>query len=187
MELIGTQTMNQIVKECPRGMSWSSMCYLSREPELECLWRLNLVQRWKGIIPLFVFTSSMCLEQAIIFCPVINLSIIVNATTLGLLESSIVVTDWDLAILCYYCVKMFARFMLDNRSLVEGKSVLDLGSGCGSLSIAAAIMGNTAEITANDIDPGKWHTRWTLFSTSRDCLPCHIQTAPQKWWYSPQL
>lgn len=50
---------------------------------------------------------------------------------------------------------MFVRFMLDNRSLVEGKSVLDLGSGCGSLSIAAAIIGNTSEITANDIDPSK--------------------------------
>ncbi|CAD7013460.1 unnamed protein product [Ceratitis capitata] len=44
-----------------------------------------------------------------------------------------------------------SRFILDNPSLVAGKSVLDVGSGCGA-STVAALMHNTKYVVANDID-----------------------------------
>lgn len=47
------------------------------------------------------------------------------------------------------------RYVLDNKNVIEDRHVLDIGSGCGSLSIAAAKLGVAASITANDIDPGK--------------------------------
>uniref|UniRef100_A0A1B6IMP9 ETFB lysine methyltransferase n=1 Tax=Homalodisca liturata TaxID=320908 RepID=A0A1B6IMP9_9HEMI len=45
------------------------------------------------------------------------------------------------------------RYLMDNKNIIYNKKVLDLGSGCGSLSIAAAKLGVAIEITANDIDP----------------------------------
>uniref|UniRef100_A0A8C0VTQ6 Electron transfer flavoprotein beta subunit lysine methyltransferase n=1 Tax=Castor canadensis TaxID=51338 RepID=A0A8C0VTQ6_CASCN len=44
------------------------------------------------------------------------------------------------------------RYLLDNPDTVRGKSVLDLGSGCGATAIAAKISG-ASRILANDIDP----------------------------------
>jgi len=46
------------------------------------------------------------------------------------------------------------RYLLDNPDVVRGKSVLDLGSGCGATSIAAKMSG-ASRILANDIDPSK--------------------------------
>lgn len=43
------------------------------------------------------------------------------------------------------------RFILDNRRLFTGKSVLDVGCGCGASSIAALLSG-ASFVTANDID-----------------------------------
>nr|XP_036876194.1 electron transfer flavoprotein beta subunit lysine methyltransferase isoform X4 [Manis javanica] len=45
-----------------------------------------------------------------------------------------------------------SRYFLDNPDIVRGKSVLDLGSGCGATAIAAKMSG-ASEILANDIDP----------------------------------
>jgi predicted nicotinamide N-methyase len=44
-----------------------------------------------------------------------------------------------------------ARFILDHRALVQGRSVLDLGSGSGLCAIAAALSGG--RVTAADTDP----------------------------------
>lgn len=45
-----------------------------------------------------------------------------------------------------------SRYLLDNPDVVRGKSVLDLGSGCGATAIAAKMSG-ASKILANDIDP----------------------------------
>jgi len=45
-----------------------------------------------------------------------------------------------------------ARYILDNPKVVAGKRVLEVGSGCGAVSIACALSG-AAEVVANDIDP----------------------------------
>ncbi|XP_021047193.1 electron transfer flavoprotein beta subunit lysine methyltransferase isoform X1 [Mus pahari] len=45
-----------------------------------------------------------------------------------------------------------SRYLLDNPAVVRGKSVLDLGSGCGATAIAAKMSG-ASKILANDIDP----------------------------------
>ena len=47
--------------------------------------------------------------------------------------------------------QVLARAIFDNRKLVSGKTVLDLGSGCGAVSLAAALSG-AKEVIANDID-----------------------------------
>nr|XP_020138666.1 electron transfer flavoprotein beta subunit lysine methyltransferase [Microcebus murinus] len=44
------------------------------------------------------------------------------------------------------------RYLLDHPDVVRGKSVLDLGSGCGATAIAAKMSG-ASRILANDIDP----------------------------------
>ena len=45
-------------------------------------------------------------------------------------------------------------YLLDNPDVVRGRSVLDLGSGCGATAIAAKMRG-ASRILANDIDPSK--------------------------------
>ncbi|XP_038627742.1 electron transfer flavoprotein beta subunit lysine methyltransferase [Tachyglossus aculeatus] len=45
-----------------------------------------------------------------------------------------------------------ARYLLDNPDVARGRSVLDLGSGCGAAAIAARMSG-AARVVANDIDP----------------------------------
>lgn len=45
-----------------------------------------------------------------------------------------------------------SRYLLDNPDVVRGKSVLDIGSGCGATAIAAKMSG-ASRILANDIDP----------------------------------
>lgn len=45
-----------------------------------------------------------------------------------------------------------SRYILDNPDVVRGKSILDLGSGCGATAIAAKMSG-ASRILANDIDP----------------------------------
>ncbi|XP_033941334.1 electron transfer flavoprotein beta subunit lysine methyltransferase-like [Pseudochaenichthys georgianus] len=44
-----------------------------------------------------------------------------------------------------------SRFLLDNPAVCQGKTVLDLGSGCGASAIAAKLSG-AAHVVANDID-----------------------------------
>ncbi|XP_038963653.1 electron transfer flavoprotein beta subunit lysine methyltransferase isoform X3 [Rattus norvegicus] len=48
-----------------------------------------------------------------------------------------------------------SRYLLDNPDVVRGKSVLDLGSGCGATAIAAKMSG-ASNILANDVDPRLW-------------------------------
>jgi len=48
--------------------------------------------------------------------------------------------------------QVLARFILDHPATVAKKRVLDLGSGCGAVSIAAKRSGATG-VVANDIDP----------------------------------
>lgn len=45
-----------------------------------------------------------------------------------------------------------ARYVLDNRDLVAGRSVLDFASGSGMVAIAAALAG-ASPVVASDIDP----------------------------------
>ncbi|XP_048222945.1 electron transfer flavoprotein beta subunit lysine methyltransferase [Perognathus longimembris pacificus] len=45
-----------------------------------------------------------------------------------------------------------SRYLLDNPGVVRGKSVLDLGSGCGATAMAAKMSG-ASQILANDTDP----------------------------------
>ncbi|XP_054632887.1 electron transfer flavoprotein beta subunit lysine methyltransferase [Dunckerocampus dactyliophorus] len=45
-----------------------------------------------------------------------------------------------------------SRYLLDNPGVCKGKSVLDVGSGCGASAIAAKRCG-AARVVANDIDP----------------------------------
>jgi len=45
-----------------------------------------------------------------------------------------------------------ARYLLDNPELVQGREVLDIGSGSGIVAIAAATAG-AARVTAAEIDP----------------------------------
>ncbi|KAM4882641.1 electron transfer flavoprotein beta subunit lysine methyltransferase [Thomomys bottae] len=45
-----------------------------------------------------------------------------------------------------------SRYLLDNPEVARGKSVLDLGSGCGATAMAAKMSG-ASRIVANDIDP----------------------------------
>ncbi|GAB3889515.1 hypothetical protein GCM10029964_059320 [Kibdelosporangium lantanae] len=45
-----------------------------------------------------------------------------------------------------------ARYVLDNPSVVAGRHVLDLASGCGIVAVAAAMAG-AATVVANEIDP----------------------------------
>jgi predicted nicotinamide N-methyase len=47
--------------------------------------------------------------------------------------------------------QVLARYVLDNPSLVRGRSVLDIGSGSGLCAIAAAMSGGA--VTAADTDP----------------------------------
>lgn len=48
--------------------------------------------------------------------------------------------------------QVLARFILDQPATVAKKKVLDLGSGCGAVSIAAKRSG-ASRVVANDIDP----------------------------------
>ncbi|XP_010785759.1 electron transfer flavoprotein beta subunit lysine methyltransferase [Notothenia coriiceps] len=48
-----------------------------------------------------------------------------------------------------------SRFLLDNPAVCRGKTVLDLGSGCGASAIAAKLSGAT-HVVANDIDTGMY-------------------------------
>ena len=48
--------------------------------------------------------------------------------------------------------QVLARTILDNPVLVKNKNVLDLGSGCGAVSIASKMSG-ARSVIANDIDP----------------------------------
>ncbi|XP_027700091.1 electron transfer flavoprotein beta subunit lysine methyltransferase [Vombatus ursinus] len=45
-----------------------------------------------------------------------------------------------------------SRYLLDNPDIVRGRSLLDLGSGCGATAIAAKMSG-ALRILANDVDP----------------------------------
>ncbi len=48
--------------------------------------------------------------------------------------------------------RLLIRFIAQNRNLFRGKTLYDIGSGCGIAAIAAARAGS-AEVVANDIDP----------------------------------
>ncbi|XP_039278203.1 electron transfer flavoprotein beta subunit lysine methyltransferase isoform X2 [Nilaparvata lugens] len=45
-----------------------------------------------------------------------------------------------------------SRYILDNKELICGRRILDVGSGCGACSIAAALHNSAEIIIANDID-----------------------------------
>ena len=45
-----------------------------------------------------------------------------------------------------------ARYVLDNRDLVAGRAVLDLGSGSGLVAVAALLAG-AGRVTASEVDP----------------------------------
>jgi predicted nicotinamide N-methyase len=51
-------------------------------------------------------------------------------------------------------------YLLDNKSLVKGRRVLDVGCGCGASSIAAKMAG-AINVIANDIDEGN-HIFYTI-------------------------
>lgn len=53
---------------------------------------------------------------------------------------------------CWPGGQALARYLLDNRETVRGRSVLDFASGCGIAAIAASKAGGKPVI-ANDIDP----------------------------------
>lgn len=53
---------------------------------------------------------------------------------------------------CWPGGKFLAKYILDSPSLFKNKSVIDIGSGCGICSIAAAKAG-ASHVLANDIDP----------------------------------
>lgn len=48
--------------------------------------------------------------------------------------------------------QVMSRYLLEHHGLVAGKHLLDLGSGCGIVAIAAALAG-ARQAVANDIDP----------------------------------
>lgn len=48
-----------------------------------------------------------------------------------------------------------SKYILEHPELVKGKTVLDVGSGCGASAIAAKIRG-AERVIANDIDKGKF-------------------------------
>ena len=52
----------------------------------------------------------------------------------------------------YHILSFDFRYLLDNPSLIRGKTVLDIGSGCGATAIAASVCG--AHVVANDICTG---------------------------------
>lgn len=54
---------------------------------------------------------------------------------------------------------------MDNPDVVRGKSVLDLGSGCGATAIAAKMSG-ASRILATDIDPSKDFIFKSIYSSS---------------------
>ncbi|XP_070227405.1 electron transfer flavoprotein beta subunit lysine methyltransferase isoform X3 [Bos mutus] len=64
-----------------------------------------------------------------------------------------------------------SRYLLDNPDLVRGKSVLDIGSGCGATAIAAKMSG-ALRILANDIDP-----KYTMRNAGLDEAQAGIKTA----------
>ena len=70
-----------------------------------------------------------------------------------------------------------ARYILDNPELVRGRSVLDVGSGCGVAALAAAKAG-AARVCANDIDP----LAAVAFLANADACglsngPCELETS----------
>jgi predicted nicotinamide N-methyase len=64
-----------------------------------------------------------------------------------------------------------ARVILDDPSLVRGKSVLDVGAGGGIASIAAAYAG-AARVVANDLD--EWALATTRIAAERQAV--HVET-----------
>lgn len=53
---------------------------------------------------------------------------------------------------CWGAGQALARFLLDRPETVRGRTVVDFGSGCGVVAIAAALCGAT-HVTAVDTDP----------------------------------
>ena len=53
---------------------------------------------------------------------------------------------------CWGSGQALARFVLDHPNLVRGSHVVDFGTGCGVVGIAAALAGARA-VTAVDVDP----------------------------------
>ncbi|ESO97448.1 hypothetical protein LOTGIDRAFT_115026 [Lottia gigantea] len=47
--------------------------------------------------------------------------------------------------------QVLSRYILDNKELFEGKTVIDIGAGCGATSIACSLV-DAHHIIANDID-----------------------------------
>lgn len=64
-----------------------------------------------------------------------------------------------------YLVPSVCRLLLDNPGVCRGKTVLDLGSGCGASAIAAKLSG-AGHVVANDIDTGMCLLLFLLIVTS---------------------
>ena len=58
-------------------------------------------------------------------------------------------TEWEF----FLFLLNACRYLLDHPAVVQGKRILDVGSGCGASAIASAKCG-AKSVLANDIDPG---------------------------------
>lgn len=88
-------------------------------------------------------------------CPEITLSLINADFPLGPLPPEVmrdVIARPAYWALCWGSGIALARWLLDRPALVQGRRVVDLGSGCGVVAVAAALAG-AATVVACDTDP----------------------------------
>ncbi|GAA6137921.1 50S ribosomal protein L11 methyltransferase [Arenicella sp. 4NH20-0111] len=99
--------------------------------------------------------NAQLVEQALFQVPEITLALIEDCYPQAELNQSQIDNLMDSPpywAFCWASGQVMARFLLDNPSLVEGRTVVDFGSGSGVVAIAAAKAGAKRAI-ALDIDP----------------------------------
>lgn len=99
--------------------------------------------------------NAQLVEQALFQVPEIALALIEDSYPQAELSQSQIDNLMDSPpywAFCWASGQVMARFLLDNPSLVEGRTVIDFGSGSGVVAIAAAKAGAKRAI-ALDIDP----------------------------------